>query len=172
MKYATQFYQSPLKALATLAILWGAIGSATVAQAAFPSLEATTVALSANTIDHAWLKALSQKAVRCAEQPTIIKENGGKAYNPLRSHCQDEMVVADDTVHFHISGIGFSVRVEENKNSDGNDLNDVYLLYSNREDQAVLVAHGVLSFGDPVLALLLVTGRGSESIQEVTVEGN
>lgn len=117
--------------------------------------------------DRALIESLAQTISACVEQPYGIRsQNHSLTYGPLRSRC-DEVEVSGDQVVVEYRGRRYTLVVRESELSDGGDLNDLYIQFDSREDQEALIAESVLSFNDPVLSLLLVTGHEAESLPKV-----
>ena len=154
MKFSSVALRSPL---------WIALA---FAMGATTQANAEISALRGNSADLAWVERLATRILECGEQPVIVKRSGKLIYRPVRSRCSD-VVISQDSVHFHMGSGSFTVQVQPNEHADGNDLNDVFLLYNDREDQSVVIAQAVLSFGDPALALVKAAGHGEEELRQV-----
>src|SRR4051812_48392835 len=103
----------------------------------------TSSAFASSGADPALVQKLGEMASVCAEQPNGV----------FRSHC-DALKIVGASAEFNVEGRAITVLVRDNENSDGGDLNDVFVQLDSRE---VTLARNVLSFGDPVLAVLIVS---------------
>ncbi|MGK5083867.1 hypothetical protein WDW37_11245 [Bdellovibrionota bacterium FG-1] len=112
------------------------------------------------------LSQLAIKAVECTQQPFSFNQVGHKRYQPIESHCAD-LIISGDRAEFRLDGHSYTLVVKENENSDGGDLNDVYLQYDSREDQEVLIQQAVLAFNDPIVGLLITAGIELDKLPEV-----
>ncbi len=117
--------------------------------------------------DYAWLRRLTVKAFACTIQPVQIRSSAPAIFEPIQSICEETLEISENTAHFHIRGTLLSIVLEDSEGSDNHDLNDVYLNYGDREDQSVLIARNVLAYGDPILALLQVTGENPEKLRKI-----
>jgi hypothetical protein len=116
--------------------------------------------------DFTLVNELARTALACAHQPYALTRTGKKIYGSLKSGC-NELRISLDRAQFSLQGRVFTVVVKESEYSDDGDLNDLYVQYDAREDQEVLIRKNVLSFGDPVLAVLLTSRHSVSELPEV-----
>jgi hypothetical protein len=112
------------------------------------------------------LKDLARISISCAEQPYKISQVGKKVYSRLRSHCK-ALRISEDRAELRVNGHIYALVLKDNELADEGDIGDLYLQFDAREDQEVLIQNSVLAFGDPVLALLLVSGESPEQVREI-----
>jgi hypothetical protein len=134
-----------------------------------PSASAGTTStfdINGNSMDQALLQSLASRALECTHQPFAIKATGNKTLGRVRSHCED-VRISENTVAIRLPSGNYSVTVRDNVNTDGGDLNDVYVSFEAQKNQEELLQESVLAFSDPVVALLLLAGHSPEAIVQI-----
>jgi len=100
-------------------------------------------------------------------QPYGINERtGNKIFGALRSLCKD-VKISRDRVIVKVDGRAYTVLVKDSQAADDGDLNDLFVQYDSREDQEIELASNLLSFGDPALSILMLTGHRAEELPQV-----
>ena len=94
-------------------------------------------------------KKLNALVAQCAVKPYSLVR-GMKTYGPLRSSCQELQANGDRAV-FVLEGETFSARIVESADSDGGDLDDVYV--QNSQGAVIANRHNVLAYDDILLGL-------------------
>ncbi len=112
------------------------------------------------------MRAFSEVALKCGVQTFRIPPEGNPINFAIVSRCA-EMRTSRDRAMFLVDGRRFTVIMKESEFSDGGDIQDVYIQYNSDKNQEVLVAQNVLAFGDPVLAVLLLTGHSCSELPTV-----
>lgn len=137
------------------------------ATAAVFSAFASAATLPATSADIVVVKRLAAELAPCVEQPyDIDSRNGNKTLAALRSRC-DTVIIEEDRVHMTHEGRSYTLLVRDSELSDGGDLCDLFIQYDSREDLEVLVARHLLTFSDPALSALLISGYPAENIPEI-----
>jgi hypothetical protein len=95
-----------------------------------------------------WQK-LNTLVAQCTVKPYSLVQ-GVKTYGSLRSFCQ-EIQVNGDHASFVLDGEQFSARIEESEDSDGGDLDNVYV--QNSSGAVIAQRHNVLAYNDILLGL-------------------
>jgi hypothetical protein len=86
---------------------------------------------------------------QCTVKPYALVQ-GVKTYGSLRSTCR-ELQVSGDQASFILDGEQFSARIEESADSDGGDLDNIYVQNSN--GAVIAQRHNVLAYNDILLGL-------------------
>lgn len=104
-------------------------------------------------------KKLNELVAQCSVK-TYSLVQGVKTYGPLRSSCR-ELQADGDHATFVLEGERFTARIEESADSDGGDLDDVYV--QNSQGSVIANRHNVLAYDDILLGL----AGGNVDSQEV-----
>lgn len=138
-----------------------------VAVSAVFTVAARASALPATTPDLTIVQSLAAELAPCVEQPVAVDAHTGKkSLSALRSRCET-VLIEGDRVQLAHAGRTYTLLVRDSELSDGGDLCDLYVQYDSREDMEVRVASNLLTFSDPALTALLVSGYRAEDLPEV-----
>jgi hypothetical protein len=89
---------------------------------------------------------------QCSVQ-TYTVEGGQKVYGPLRSNCV-ELQVGGSSARFELDGKWFEATIQDSPDSDGGDLNDVFVYLQGEEGgKAFAERHEIPAFGDILAGL-------------------
>lgn len=94
-------------------------------------------------------KKLNALVAQCSVKPYSLVQ-GVKTYGPLRSSCQ-ELQTNGNRATFVLEGETFFARIEESADSDGGDLDNVYV--QNSQGSVIANRHNVLAYDDILLGL-------------------
>jgi hypothetical protein len=153
--------KSNLKHFSVAVLVSVAVSAAFTAAASAASLPATPS-------DIEVVQNLAAVLAPCVEQPVSVDvRSGKKSHGALRSHC-DSVTIEEDRVQLSYLGRSYTLLVRDSELSDGGDLSDLFVQYDSREDLEVLVASNLLTYSDPALSALLVSGYRAEDLPEVS----
>jgi hypothetical protein len=118
-------------------------------------------------VEPALVQSIAQTLLSCVEQPYgISARTGNKILGSLRSHCEG-VTISQDRASLKVDGRSFTILVKDSAESDGGDLNDLFVQYDSREDQEIQLGQNLLSFGDPALSILLLSGHTADELPQV-----
>lgn len=93
--------------------------------------------------------AVKELVLRCAVQPYTL-QRGKKVYGRLLSTCE-ELQVQGAEARFVLNGDWYLAQLSDSPNSDGGDLNDVFV--KDTDEKQVAVRRDIPAFGDVLLGL-------------------
>lgn len=141
---------------------------ASVAVSAIFTAAASAASLPATPSDLHLVRNLAALLAPCVEQPVFTDPlSGRKSLGTLRSRC-DSVTIEGDRVQLGFEGRSYTLLVRDSEHSDGGDLCDLFVQYDSREDLEVRVASGLLTFSDPAMSALLISGFRAEGLPEVS----
>jgi hypothetical protein len=134
--------------------------------AALPLLILAVSPASRAAIEPALVQTLASTVLSCVVQPYGINiRTGNKVLGALRSHCEN-VVIQGDSIRIQLESNSYVVRIQDSEESDGGDLNDLFLT-GGMQAQESLLASNVLAFGDPALSVLLAGGHAAEEVPQI-----
>lgn len=135
---------------------------ALLALCSFQALAGPSNSLDAGGKARELLQDLAALTIKCAIHPYSINSAGQKIYYPLQSRCPQLRITSASTALIYLERQTFYAELLESRDSDGGDLDDLFILDS--YGRRVAMRHNVAAFDDILLSL---AGGREEEILEV-----